>query len=639
MSDCDFHLIEQDPDEFCQQCNAQQLQDYIDHANDIYYNSDCPESGLSDYAYDCLVYWNNKLNKKNPPIGALPCHKNRHTRLPYAMPSLNKVKIGGHGLEQFLSGQEGQPIAYSVKLDGVSAMIVYHNGSPQECYLRGNGIYGSDVSYILPYIKLPKSQTQHLVVRGELIVSKTTYGQASRATSRNWVSGLLNRNSISEDLKKIEFIAYQVVNDNHLSDPTRRNVLEGFKLLEQEGFAVAEHGILENNLSAYVLQQYRSYITQYDYQIDGLVLSSVNDDLCQKRIAAHVTEINNPKHSVAFKINLTEQLRNTVITGIDWSITRHGKMVPVAEFKPVFIDGARIHRAFVYNAKTCVDKYQLGVGTKVQVTRSGGVIPVIVKVLETIGTPCLPATKYAWHWSGCDIVIDDPEQCPDVMARRYEHFFETMNIPGIREGMIKRFMENGLDTLDLMVNATQERFRTIRGIGPKKSEAFYRDIRKGLASSPVYRLMYASNQFPSGIGKNIIRQVTQHMDISTSCTVQKLLSLPGIGPVRAKKILEGIISFQKFIKDLNIDISYISYQPANINPKIKGMNFVLTGIDDEKLEDFILDNGGSVLSKVDDSVCCVIAGNIIVSSEKQSQAFKKGIKIYTETEFWTSLSN
>lgn len=59
--DQDFPLIEQDPDGFCEQFDAETIDEYISRATDIYYNSSDPDQiCLSDYTYDCLVYWSPK---------------------------------------------------------------------------------------------------------------------------------------------------------------------------------------------------------------------------------------------------------------------------------------------------------------------------------------------------------------------------------------------------------------------------------------------------------------------------------------------------------------------------------------------------------------------------------------------------
>ena len=143
--DQDFPLIEQDPEGFCQDYEVAILEGYAERACDLYYNSDNPQHlGLSDYAYDCLVYWIAKKKKQDTVesarIGAMPCGRSC-VKLPYLMPSLDKVKIG-QTLESFLKSH--QELIYSLKIDGVSAMITYQQGHPTHCYLRGNGLYGSE---------------------------------------------------------------------------------------------------------------------------------------------------------------------------------------------------------------------------------------------------------------------------------------------------------------------------------------------------------------------------------------------------------------------------------------------------------------------------------------------------------------
>jgi DNA ligase (NAD+) len=626
--DQDFPLIEQDPEGFCDQFDADAIEEYLNRAADIYYNGNDPEQlCLSDYAYDCLVYWITKMRKKTlttqARIGALPRVKNC-VKLPYLMPSLNKVKIGG-SLETFL---QNESITYSLKLDGISALVTYNNGTPAHCYLRGNGIYGSDVTYVLDHITLPEvSNYPSLVVRGELIVSKTfwnkTFGCKSKATARNWVSGLMNSDFVSPYLRHIDFVAYEIIS---LDDTGRvPRPIKGLTILKDEGFKVVRHGSLVDKLSANVLLMYKRYTESYEYVIDGIVLA-INQPKTRP------TELKNPVDCVAFKVNLQDQIRETVVTNIAWNYTRHGRLVPVAEFRPVFIDGAKVRKAFVYNAMTCIRKYQLGIGTRITVTRSGGVIPMIVEVLEVIGKPCVPQIPYEWHWERCDIVLDNPDECHEVMLQQHVHFFETLNIPNIREGMLKRIHQNGLISLNDIIMCSKEKLRKVPGIGPKRSEQYFRDIRTGLAKAHLYRVMLASGCFPNGIGKSILRQITKACpDILQKCRMSSLLQLPGIGQVRATKIKEGLETFKEFVSDFPIELDQVSVQQESsmFNKK----RFVFTNLEDDQLEDFILDNGGKISVGVDTKTSGVISGNIMVITEKMLTAHELGIKIYTVSEF------
>lgn len=637
--DQDFPLIESDPEGFCQLYDIETLENYLDRACDLYYNSDDPEhQGLTDYAYDCLSYWVTKMRKQEASlasrIGALPRIRNR-TKLPYPMPSLDKVKLG-QDLEKFLTRGE---IIYSLKLDGISGLITYQDGRPQKCYLRGNGVIGQDVSYILDHIKVPHLKTaKKMAVRGELIVPKECwarmFGMGSKATARNWVSGILNSTVVSPHLGKIHFVAYELV---ALEDQAPPKHSESLQILEQNGFEVVKHGILSPCLSAEVLLLYKTYVDTHTYLIDGIVLS-LNQAHPLTRLTPGTSNeslLHNPEHSVAFKINLQAQMRDTVVVGVDWRFTRHGRLVPVVEMRPVFIDGARIVHAFAYNASWCLKKQKIGLGTRIRVTRSGGVIPNIVEVLESRGEPRVPKVAYPWHWSGLDILIDDPDHCPEVILQRHVHFFETLHVVGIREGMIKRMMDGGLTTIEEIISASQERLRQISGIGPKRSESYATGIKKGLQEAQLYRLMLASGCFPSGIGKAILRQVVNaYSKTLQECTIADLSRLPGIGKVRSQKIYDGLVQFKAFVLRTNIDLTHIGGHIDGIN--LKGQVFVLTGFEnDDTVEDYIIDHGGAIAPAVNPTITAVIANNIQLMSEKQMEAYRLGIKVYTASEFRT----
>ena len=317
------------------------------------------------------------------------------------------------------------------------------------------------------------------MVRGELIVSKgigidlsVNHLKPPPEIGSQEFSIIVTFHHISTEL---EFLAYEVITTDAGTGVV--SPLDGFKILEQEGFHVVKYDLLEQQLSANVMMLLRQEIHDYPYVIDGIVLT-------ENHIKTIPTVLKNPVDSVAFKCNMVEQMRETVVTGVAWNYTRHGRLVPIVEFRPVFIDGARIHRAFVYNASTCLKKYQLGLETTIVVTRSGGVIPTLVNVLQQKGIPCAPQVPYPWHWSGADIVLDDPDNCPEVLIERYVHFFETLEIAGIRDGMVKRMVDGGLKTLPDILMASKERLRQISGIQPNGVNLFTRESVKVSRVSP-----------------------------------------------------------------------------------------------------------------------------------------------------------
>ena len=76
----------------------------------------------------------------------------------------------------------------------------------------GDGIVGQDISHLIPYLRLPK--TNGIVIRGEFIIPKALFDSKYKskfANPRNFVAGLINLKTINEAIKDIHFVAYEVI--------------------------------------------------------------------------------------------------------------------------------------------------------------------------------------------------------------------------------------------------------------------------------------------------------------------------------------------------------------------------------------------------------------------------------------------
>ena len=141
-------------------------------------------------------------------IGA-PVEKNK-VKLPYEMPSMDKIKPDTNALTQWLKHFTG-PYVLSCKLDGVSALYTTECNIPK-LYTRGDGKVGQDISHLIPYLKLPDNKD--IVVRGELIITKNDFDnhlKDSFANPRNLVSGIVNQKKIDENIKYLHFVAYELI--------------------------------------------------------------------------------------------------------------------------------------------------------------------------------------------------------------------------------------------------------------------------------------------------------------------------------------------------------------------------------------------------------------------------------------------
>ena len=631
-----LEYIDKHPEEYAKTLTEEELLALILALNAKYNNDG--ESGISDNSFDALVHSYKKMSKKSYDIiGSEPRDKIR-AELPFFAPSLNKVKVGAD-LTNFINTDD--QLIVMDKLDGVSGIIEYQDGIPINVFLRGNGKTGGDISYVLDHMDIPQLKNYgEMVVRGEFVMEKKTWREkysldpriGNFSTSRNFVCGKLNAGKPSTVLDDIKFVAFDImhIEGDHLPSPS-----ECLEILEDEGFEIVYNREAVALLTTDVVGFLDDRRDTSPYPVDGVVLA-----IDEPREVPN--QLENPSHTVAFKAVLSDQVRTTEVVSVDWRISRHGRLVPVVEYKPVFIEGRRLTKATGHNARRCVNEWKIGIGSKIQVTASGGIIPKILDVLETSEKPLLPVNDPAWKWQGCDIVLVDIENNKEVQKKRLVHFFKQLNIPGIREGMITRMFDGGLNTLQLILKASETRMQQIKGIGAKKSAAYRKSITEKIPHSKLYRLMYASHCFEKGLGKTFMRQIAVNIPTflvePDNVLETRLKQLKGIGVKRCAAFIGGIQKFRVFILDFpnvaeNNRVYFDELAKKGFNHNIVGKKFVFTTLDNDNLEDYILDHKGSLEKAVTKDTTAVITGNPLELTPKTREARSLGVKIYTVKEF------
>lgn len=676
--------MNEDPDKYLIGVPTDKLATLVKLASYLYYNYD--GGGITDNTFDALEYTLNKRLKlrgrRYEKIGAPPVDKIR-TKLPYPMPSLNKVKPGSRDLLNFiaLATKENKRLHWSLKLDGVSGEMVYKDGVVSKSYTRGDGDIGGDVTYILEHITpLPKindPRYKNIVVRGEFIISKTTWetkyasvttgsqkmGRGEYSNARSFVSSKINSGYIpATGILDVEFIAYEIVAivspSSSGSLPKRGSIPspeDSLKLLKDLNFRVVDNGVLENPVVFDLITLYKNKRSSSLYNIDGLVLS---ENVPRNSVMAGA--LANPKNVVAFKMRLEEQIRNTKVLDVEWNVSRYGRMVPVAIYESVYVDGVRMHRASAFNAAHVRD-WSLGRGTRIKVIRSGDVIPTILDVeADPTITPKYPhpiapgalGADKGWHWEKQDIMVNDIANNRVVQLKRTEHFFVTIGVPRLREKTLEKLWEAGIRSIKGITNATSDDFIKIKGIGKKTSVDLYKSIHDVMRRTRLDRFIPASTTLNLGIGRKIIKQLLNYHPtlMEDSPEVLKIIlpkkNIPGLGAKRINNIVENIEKFKAFLyalnkKDIDFAIKHDSERIKSIasrgyNPKIRGKTFVFTGFFgkvDYELEDYIYDNFGSFAPSVTASTEVVVSANLMDVTSKMLAAEKLHIKVLSIEEF------
>ena len=114
----------------------------------------------------------------------------------------------------------------------------------------------------------------------------------------------------------------------------------------------------------------------------------------------------NPKHSFAFKSNPAGTL--TQIVNVNYNTTKHGKLNPVLEFKPVNLQGSVVKHANGHSAKYIFDN-KINVGTVIKVVLSGGVIPYVTEIVASSKEPAIPPFEYYWDKTHTHIYMKNRE--------------------------------------------------------------------------------------------------------------------------------------------------------------------------------------------------------------------------------------
>ena len=83
----------------------------------------------------------------------------------------------------------------------------------------------------------------------------------------------------------------------------------------------------------------------------------------------------------AFAHKVRDQGVITTLLDVEWNVGKSGAVTPVAILETVVIDDANISRATLHNAGF-IEALDLEIGCKVEVIRSGKIIPKIVRRVE-----------------------------------------------------------------------------------------------------------------------------------------------------------------------------------------------------------------------------------------------------------------
>ena len=642
-----------------------ELVEILNEAGKAYYSKGTEI--MSNFEYDALYDELVALEKEtghvlsNSPtinvgfetLSELP--KERHES---PMLSLDKTKQREE-LRDWLGDNVG---LLSWKLDGLTIVLTYENGSLSKAVTRGNGEIGEIITNnakVFKNIPLNIPYKGKLVLRGEAIISYSDFerinelipeADAKYKNPRNLCSGSVRQlnNKITKE-RNVQFRAFNLVSAENVDFKNSRQYQ--FEWLKEQGFDVVEYKRVTKDNILDEIQNFYDAIPTNDLPSDGLVI--LYDDIAYGDSLGRTAKF--PRNSMAFK--WSDETAKTNLRKIEWSASRTGLLNPVAIFDTVELEGTNVSRASVHNISV-MEGLNLGLGDEIEVFKANMIIPQIAKNLTNSGNMPIPDTCPVCGGKTEVRSINDVkflycvnEDCQAKHVGRFTHFVgrDAMNIDGLSEATLEKFIGCGFihDYVDLFhLDRYADEIMSMEGFGEKSYNKLITAINNARKSNLV-RVIFGLGIENIGLSnaKMIVKAFKGEDNNDTirkilNANVEELTSIDGVGEVIASGFVRffsneaNLNLFNRLLDELELE-EVVDNQVSDI---LQGKVLVVTGTvnifpNRNAIKELVETLGGKVTGSVTSKTDYLINNDSKSQSTKNKTAAKLGVPVITEEEF------
>ena len=584
-------------------------------------------------------------------VSALP--KERHEK---PMLSLNKTK-SVEELADWLGGQTG---LLSWKMDGLTIVLTYQNGTLVKAVTRGNGEIGEVITAnAKAFVNVPLniSYQGELILRGEAIIRYSDFEKineqiedvdAKYKNPRNLCSGSVRQlNSEITAQRQVHFYAFSLVKADGIDFKNSRK--EQFEWLKTQGFEVVEYHEVTKETLPETVKMYSEAIAENDTPSDGLVL--LYDDIAYGQSLGRTAKF--PRDSIAFK--WADEIQETKLLYIEWSASRTGLINPVAVFEPVELEGTTVSRASVHNI-SIMEALELGAGDRITVYKANMIIPQIADNLTRSGVRDIPEACPVCGGQTEVRQLNDVKSLyctnPDCQAKKIKSFTlftsrDALNIAGLSEATLEKFIGVGMihEYADIFhLDRHQEEIVEMDGFGQKSYDNLIAATEKA-SHTTLPRMVYGLGVAGIGLAnaKMICRHFKNDFEAMRHATVEELVEIDGIGEVLAQA-WTAFFSDGKNNAIVDHLLAELTFEAGDeessegADEAFAGMNFVITGSlehfkNRKELQELIERRGGKVTGSVTSKTNYLINNDVASSSSKNKKARELGVPILSEEEF------
>ncbi len=609
----------------------QNLADQLARCNAAYREG---EPLVSDQVYDELLERLRELAPEHPFLARVEPEEfggKQKIKHPQPMRSIQKAYTR-KDLELFVARVEkaaaeinGLELSYqaTAKLDGVAG-----RDDGGRLVTRGDGIYGFDVT---------DAFARGVVAVGGRggglgeIVMESAYFDAHLARQfkhpRNLVVGIIKADTVNEAAQQaladgaVKFVAYERLPRWQGSGP---ELVENIETIYQE------------------------LLAEIDYPADGIV-AQVQDERLKNHMGA--TD-HHYKWQIAFKKK--GERAQSLVREVIWQVGRTGNITPVLKIDPVTLSGATIRRVTGHHAGMIRDM-QVGSGARIELIRSGEVIPKLEKVLAPsaevqIETRC-PSCRTPLDWRGDFLRCPNHAGCFCQIVQRIRYWFHILgNADWFGIKTVEKLVFGGLDSLEALYSETLHHgtfFFEAMGFGAVQAQNLAEAVELS-RSAPIedWRFLAALGVPSLGVGESrkLLRQFS--LEELFSVTWEEIAALQSFGEIKGRAITEGLAAVKDtygYLAGLGFNLLATPLAaetgPPGATP-LKGQGIVFTGKmvrgTRSEMQELARGLGARVQSSVSGATDILVCGEK-VGAKKLEKARALGVHIISEEEFfqWT----